>query len=565
MCGILAIFSADGQPIGTQSFEGSEHSLRELAYRQSGKQRHRGPDDTGILVIEEQGVALVHERLAVIGVATGHQPLQSRDGNIALITNGEIYNYLELTQKIVKRLPGYQPKSDCNVIIELYEEHGNKLLEHITGMFSFVLYDRRRRQLLVARDPFGIIPLYMGKDAAGNLWFASEMKCLVNVCDQLQVFPPGHMAMGTVKQLPSPVRYYQPSWRQLIPTAEVNLKHLRQQLELAVRSHLQCDVPFGALLSGGVDSSLIAAIAARIMRERDPSYKLRTFSVGMSGSPDFVHARLVAKHIGSEHTEITFDVDDCLDGVRDLIYHLETYDVATVRCSLPMFYLARHVKSTGIKMILSGEGADEIFGGYLYFHKAPNYEEFHQEMITRCEQLHVSDILRANKVTMSKGLELRVPFLDTALVDHVMGIRPQDKMAGALNEFTGDRKWRMEKFVLRQAFTGDYLPDAVLWRQKEQFSDGVGYALIDALPNFAARHVSDAQLLEAKQRFPINPPKTKEAFYYRCIFEEQFPGESAANTVEKWAPRLDWGCPEDPSGRAQAAHDNGYGKCTIDY
>ncbi|KAH8372207.1 hypothetical protein KR093_010595 [Drosophila rubida] len=560
MCGILAIFSAEGHPIEAQSVQGSEHSLRELAYRQSGKQRHRGPDDTGTEVIADQGVALVHERLAVIGVETGHQPLHSKDGNISLIVNGEIYNYLELTKQISKRLPGYQPKSDSNVIIELYEQHGQQLLQHITGMFSFVLYDRRTRQLLVARDPFGIIPLYMGKDARGNLWIASEMKCLVELCPQLQIFPPGHVAAGTVTQL-KPVRYYQPTWRQVIPTLKVNLEELRRQVELAVRSHLQCDVPFGALLSGGVDSSLIASIATKIMRERDPNYKLRTFSVGMTGSPDFEHARMVAKHIGSQHTEITFSVEDCLDGVRDLIYHLESYDIATVRCSLPMFYLSRHVKSTGIKMILSGEGADEIFGGYLYFHKAPNFEQFHREMVTRCEQLHVSDILRANKVTMSKGLELRVPFLDTTLVDYVMNIRPQDKIPGRLNEFGGECKWRMEKFVLRQAFSGDYLPDAVLWRQKEQFSDGVGYALIDALPEFSARHVSDAQLLLAEKRFPINPPKTKEGYYYRCIFEEQFPGDAAARTVEKWAPRLDWGCPEDPSGRAQAAHEKAYGKC----
>lgn len=560
MCGILAVFSPDGQPIPPRTVQGSEHSLRELAYRQSGKQRHRGPDDTGVHLVEEQGVALVHERLAVIGVETGHQPLLSQDGNISLIVNGEIYNYLELSRQIAKRLPGYRPKSDSNVIIELYEEMGPELLQHITGMFAFVLYDRREGKLLVARDPFGIIPLYWGKDAAGNTWFASEMKCLVGVCEQLRIFPPAHVAAGTVSQL-QPVRYYNPNWRQMTPKQEVNLKQVRLQLEQAVRSHLQCDVPFGALLSGGVDSSLIAAIAARIMRERDANYKLRTFSVGMPGSPDFEHARLVAQHIGSQHMEITFGVEDCLDGVRDLIYHLESYDVATVRCSLPMFYLARHVKSTGIKMILSGEGADEIFGGYLYFHKAPDYEQFHQEMITRCEQLHVSDILRANKVTMSKGLELRVPFLDTAFVDHVMSVRPQDKIPGPLNEFTGERKWRPEKFILRQAFTGDYLPDAVLWRQKEQFSDGVGYALIDALPEFAARHVSDAQLKSSAERFLINPPKTKEAYYYRCIFEEQFPGDAAANTVEKWAPRLDWGCPEDPSGRAQAAHDKAYGKC----
>ncbi|XP_017840435.2 probable asparagine synthetase [glutamine-hydrolyzing] [Drosophila busckii] len=560
MCGILAIFSENGAAIAAQEFAGSVHSLRELAYRQSAKQRHRGPDDTGVELNAEQGVALVHERLSVIGVATGHQPLYSQDGNIALIVNGEIYNYVELSEQISKRVPGYKPKSDSNVIIELYEQLGAALLQHIRGMFSFVLYDKRQQQLLVARDPLGIIPLYMGKDAGGNLWFASEMKCLVEVCTQLSNFPPGHVAAGTVQQLQTK-RYYEPNWRTVLPTQPVNLQELREQLQRAVLSHLQCDVPFGALLSGGVDSSLIAAMASKLMRQRQPNYKLRTFAVGMPGSPDFEHARQVAQFIDSEHTEVSFKVADCLDGVRDLIYHLESYDVATVRCSLPMFYLARYVKSTGIKMILSGEGADELFGGYLYFHQAPDYAQFHAEMITRCEQLHVSDILRANKVTMSKGLELRVPFLDTAFVDYAMNIRPQDKIPGALNEFGGERKWRLEKFVLRKAFEDGYLPESVLWRQKEQFSDGVGYALIDALPQYAARHVSDAQLLAAPKRFPINPPKTKEAYWYRQIFEEQFPGDAAALTVEKWAPRLDWGCPEDPSGRAQAAHQNAYGKC----
>ncbi|EDW78850.1 uncharacterized protein Dwil_GK12497 [Drosophila willistoni] len=561
MCGILAIFSSNGQSVQPRRILNSEHSLRELAYRLSGKQRHRGPDDTGVAVVESQGVALMHERLSVIGVETGHQPLYSEDGSIMLIANGEIYNYLELAKDIAQERGGYQPKSDSNVIIELYEKYGKDLLNHITGMFTFVLYDKKKRELLVARDPFGIIPLYMGQDDAGNLMFASEMKCLIGICPQLKIFPPGHFIQGQVKLESETRRYYDPIWRHGTPTQPVDLSELRMQLERAVRSHLQCDVQFGALLSGGLDSSLIASIATNVMREKDPKYRLHTFSVGMIGSPDFEHARMVARHINSHHTEIAFTVDDCLDGVRDLIYHLESYDISTVRCSLPMFYLARYVKSTGIKMILSGEGADEIFGGYLYFHQAPNYEEFHQEMVNRCEQLHVSDILRANKVTMSKGLELRVPFLDTAFVNYVMGIRPQDKIPGSLNEFDGVREKRIEKFILRKAFVQNYLPDAVLWRQKEQFSDGVGYDLIDALPKFAARHVSDDQLLEAVKRFPINPPKTKEAFYYRCIFEEQFPGEAAARTVEKWTPRMDWGCPEDPSGRAQKAHDKSYGKC----
>ncbi|XP_013111155.2 uncharacterized protein LOC106089735 [Stomoxys calcitrans] len=555
MCGIFAILSKDGNPLLPKIFHGSVHSLREIAYRQSGKQRHRGPDETGVKVIAEHGVALVHERLAVIGVKTGRQPLFSKDGNIVLVANGEIYNYMEMSEKIAKNRSKYEPKSDCNVIIELYELYGEKLLDHITGMFAFVLYDKSKRSILIARDPFGIIPLYMGTDADGNVWVASEMKCMIEFCTSMKNFPPGHYAMGQPGNL-NPLPFYSRTWQREVPMNPVKVDDLRKNLEKAVRSHLQCDVPFGALLSGGVDSSLIASVATKIMRERDAKYRLRTFSVGMVGSPDFKYARKVADYIGSDHTEVVFTVEDCLDGVRDLIYHLESYDVATVRCSLPMFYLSRHVKSTGIKMILSREGADEVFGGYLYFFKAPTLAEFHKEMVTRVEQLHVSDILRANKVTMSKGLELRVPFLDTNFVDYAMSIRPEDKIPGPLNSFTGTQSYRIEKYILRKAFENDYLPADVLWRQKEQFSDGVGYDLIEALPHFAEMHVSDGDFATASTRFPINPPKTKEAFYYRRIFEEMFPGDAAALTVEKWAPRLDWGCPEDPSGRAQEAHAN---------
>lgn len=555
MCGIFAILSKEGQPLLPRKYHGCTHTLREIAYRQSGKQRHRGPDETGVKVVPEHGVALVHERLAVIGVKTGHQPQFSEDGNIVLVANAEIYNYVELSAQIEQRRPNYKPKSDCNVIIELYEEYGERLLDHITGMYAFVLYDKSKKRVMIARDPFGIIPLYIGEDLEGNIWVSSEMKCMVEFCESVKNFPPGHFVIGQPGNLNTQLFYKRP-WQKEIPCQPADLTELRERLEDAVRSHLQCDVPFGALLSGGVDSSLIASIATKIMRERDPAYRLRTFSVGMIGSPDFKYAQMVADYIGSDHTEVIFNVEDCLDGVRDLIYHLESYDVATVRCSLPMFYLSRYVKSTGIKMILSGEGADEVFGGYLYFFKAPTYAEFHKEMVTRVDQLHVSDILRANKVTMSKGLELRVPFLDTSFVDYAMSIRPEDKIPGPLNCYSGTKSHRMEKYILRKAFEGSYLPNEVLWRQKEQFSDGVGYDLIEALPHFAAKRVSDAEFATASVRFPINPPRTKEAFYYRCIFEEQFPGPSAALTVEKWAPRLDWGCPEDPSGRAQEAHAN---------
>ncbi|XP_061392011.1 uncharacterized protein LOC133327509 [Musca vetustissima] len=554
MCGIFAILSKDSRGILPRTYCGCSQTLRELAYHQSGKQRHRGPDETGIKIIAEHGVALVHERLAVIGVKTGHQPLLSEDGNVALIANAEIYNYLELSDHIAKNRPGYKPKSDCNVIVELYEEYGERLLDHITGMFAFVLYDKNKRRVLVARDPFGIMPLYIGQDLEGNLWISSEMKCMIEYCKSVKNFPPGHFIFGDPTSV-NPQPFYMRPWQTEIPNRAADVDELRRRLEDAVRSHLQCDVTFGALLSGGLDSSLIASIATKIMRELDPDYRLRTFSVGMVGSPDFKHARMVADYIGSDHTEVVFTVEECLDGVRDLIYHLESYDIATVRCSLPMFYLARYVKSTGMKMILSGEGADEIFGGYLYFFKAPTYHEFHKEMVTRLDQLHVSDILRANKVTMSKGLELRVPFLDTSFVDYVMSTRPEDKIPGPLNCYSDIQSHRMEKYILRKAFESDYLPPAVLWRQKEQFSDGVGYDLIEALPKFAAKRVTDSEFSNASQRFPINPPKTKEAYYYRCIFDEMFPGDSPALSVEKWAPRLDWGCPEDPSGRAQEAHE----------
>ncbi|XP_020816032.1 asparagine synthetase [glutamine-hydrolyzing] 2-like [Drosophila serrata] len=553
MCGIFSIFSRDGEPIPPQILHGSKHSLRELAYRQSGKQRHRGPDSTGVYVIASEGVAMVHERLQIVGVAEGDQPFVSEDGNLILVANGEIYNYLELSAEIAKRRGSYNPKSDCHVILELYKDYGVDLLDHISGMFAFALYDRRTKEVLLARDPVGIIPMYVGEDEAGNLWVASEMKCLVDICPKVETFTPGAARFGKVGLLQTCWQFQQ-QWIKNVPTQHCDLVLLRSKLESAVRSHLQCDVPFGALLSGGVDSSLIASIATKIMRKKDPNFRLKTFSVGLKDAPDLKAARLVAKYIDSDHKEIFFNVDEALDNIRDLVYHLETYDVSTVRCSIPMLLLARDIKSTGIKMSLSGEGADELFGGYLYFHKAPNYEDFHEELVKRVRQLHLSDCLRANKVTMAKGLELRVPFLDTGFVNHVMQIRPEDKIPGPLNKFGGEQQKRMEKYVLRAAFADNYLPDDVLWRQKEQFSDGVGYDLIHCLRQDTASHVTDEEFTGAALRFPFNTPATKEAYYYRCIFAEQFPGESAMRTVVKWAPRRDWGCPEDPSGLAQAVH-----------
>ncbi|XP_067612630.1 uncharacterized protein AsnS [Eurosta solidaginis] len=553
MCGIFAIFSKEGQPIAPKIYHGCMHTLREIAYRQSGKQRHRGPDDTGVKSLPEHGVVLVHERLAVIGVETGHQPLISESGDVLLVANGEIYNYLEQSLEIAKKRGHYKPKSDCNVIVELYEEYGEELVQYITGMFAFALYDKRTKNIMIARDPFGIIPLYIGEDIDGNIWVASEMKCIVEFCPKLEMFTPGELRVGPANNLKRK-KYFKEFWIEHIPTQDVDLSILRLKFESAVRSHLQCDVPFGALLSGGVDSSLVASIATKLRRERDPNYRLRTFSVGLRHAPDFKAAKLVADYIGSYHSEIVFEIEDALDGIRDIIYYLETYDVTTVRCSLPMLLLARHIKSTGIKMILSGEGADEIFGGYLYFFQAPNPVEFHEELVKRVEQLHLSDCLRANKVTMAKGLELRVPFLDTSFVNYVMSVRPEDKMPGNQNQISNVQKNRIEKHILRAAFANNYLPHEVLWRQKEQFSDGVGYDWIDSIRSVASSHITDEQFATASQRFPINTPTTKEALYYRTIFEEIFPGNAAAETVKRWVPRMDWGCPEDPSGRAQAVH-----------
>lgn len=557
MCGIFAIFSKTGQPIPPKKYQRRLRSLREIAYQQSGRQRHRGPDDTGVEIIEEDGVVMVHERLAIVGVHTGHQPLKSADGNVLVVANGEIYNYLEQAAEIAKKRGHYEPKSDCSVIVELYEDHGERLVDYVTGMFAFALYDRKTKTIMMARDPFGIIPMYYGRDEDGNIWVSSEMKCLSGACAEIEVFPPGKMLIGPSHDLKLK-DYFQPKWIKEIPSERTDLTVLRQKLESAVRTHLHCDVQLGALLSGGVDSSLIASIATKINRERDPDYRLKTYSVGLRGAPDFKYSRMVADYIGSDHTEVIFTLEEGLDCISDIIYKLETYDVTTVRCSIPMYIMARYIKSEGVKMILSGEGADEIFGGYLYFFKAPNPEEFHKELVSRTLKLHLSDCLRANKSALSWGVELRVPFLDTEFVNYVMSLRPDDKIPGELNAFGTDDNAakipRIEKHILRAAFADNYLPDEVIWRQKEQFSDGVGYAWIDTIREYAASHVSDEEFANAAGDFPVNTPTTKEAFYYRAIFEEHFPGEHCAKTVKRWIPRRDWGCPEDPSGRAQASH-----------
>lgn len=554
MCGIFAVFAKNGRCIDYKKHGKLFRSLRELAFTLSARQRHRGPDHTGVEEVQSDGVVLVQERLSIVGVKTGDQPLLNNDRTVLLVANGEIYNYMDIA-KIISERRGeeYVPRSDCDVILGLYEEFGESVLEHIKGMFAFVMYDTRTKEILVARDPIGIIPLYRGEDAEGNLWFATEMKCLVGVCTSIEVFPPGTSLFGKIDDL-NEIKFFQPKWAREIPTqSPADLTAIEHYLTSAVRTHLHCDqiVPFGALLSGGVDSSLIASIATKILHETDPSARLKTYSVGLENAPDFVYSRMVAKYLNTEHKEIIFKVEDALDCIREIIFHIETYDVTTVRCSIPMVIMARSIKAEGIKMLLSGEGADEIFGGYLYFFNAPNKTDFHKELVKRVLALHYSDCQRANKSAMAYGIELRVPFLDTDFVQHSMSINPEDKMPL--------KGTRIEKHILRSAFAKNYLPDEVLWRQKEQFSDGVGYLWIDTIRAVASAQINDTEFAKAKTIYPHNTPSTKEAFYYRVLFEEMFPGNSSARTVQRWIPRLDWGCSEDPSGRAQNTHSAAYG------
>ncbi|XP_058130064.1 uncharacterized protein LOC131284291 [Anopheles ziemanni] len=556
MCGILCIFRPghrSSPPNGVCNGRPKE-TLRELAFQQSSKQRHRGPDHTGLVVDEGEGFVMVQERLAVLGVKTGNQPLTSADGTVHLVANGEIFNFLQMATMVREAggelMPPYEPRSDCDVLVAFYERFGpEQLLKTVRGMFAFVLYDRKSQQILVARDPVGIIPLYVGRDRGGSLWMASEMKCLVDYCSEgVQVFPPGHAYCGRWESF-KPTPYFSPRWIKEVPNGVVDLVELRKRLEAAVESHLQCDVPMGALLSGGLDSSLIASIATRILRRRssNSTFRLKTYSIGLPGvGLDLGYARMVADFIGSDHTEVHFTLAEGLDYIRHAVYHSETYDVTTIRCIVPVMLLARYIRSEGLKMVLSGEGADELFGGYLYFHRAPNTAEFHRETVRRVLGLHLSDCLRANKGCAAWGLELRVPFLDTDFLQYAMSIRPEDR---------APQEHVPEKYILRQAFaTANYLPPEVLWRQKEQFSDGVGYSWIDTVSQWAAGRVSEAQFATASERFPFNTPSTKEAFYYRELFEEMFPGASCARTVQRWVPRTDWGCPEDPSGRKQHVH-----------
>ncbi|KAI8916772.1 asparagine synthase [Powellomyces hirtus] len=585
MCGIFAVL-------------GCSHDMetfRPRAVSLSKKVRHRGPDWSGVKVCGNN--VICHERLAIVGVESGAQPLTNGDETLILSVNGEIYNHVTL-RKLLKKDHSFKTQSDCEVILYLYEEMGVDLIQHLDGMFSFVLYDKKKDMYIAARDHVGITTLYQGwRNDDKSVWFASEMKCLQEDCDRIIAFPPGHYYNS---QTGETVPYYKPEWyghpAAGLPSLDDEQKvlsekeeaemytSLRTALEKSVKKRLMSEVPYGVLLSGGLDSSLIASIAARQRRAAEDNGsasasaeddddirsavssssafpRLHSFSIGLPGSPDLAAAQRVATFLGTIHHGYTFTVDEGIDAIGEVIEHLETYDVTTIRASTPMYLLSRKIKAMGVKMVLSGEGADEIFGGYLYFHSAPSAQALQHECISRIQNLHTADCLRANKSTMAWGLEARVPFLDKAFLDVSM----QAQFAN--HKLTGRAPYNhpMEKYIIRKAFdtpNDPYLPADILWRQKEQFSDGVGYSWIDSLKDHAQSRVTDEQFAGAAARFPVDTPTTKEAYWYREKFEAHFPQKQCTESVVRWIPRKDWGCSEDPSGRAQKGHNAAYEKAT---
>ena len=554
MCGIVGLFRVKEQ----------SQALRQKALKMSQKIRHRGPDWSGIYC--GGSAILAHERLSIVDPESGGQPLFSPDRKQVLAVNGAIYNHQELRRHYAGQYE-FQTGSDCEVILALYREKGIDFLEDLNGIFAFALYDEERDEFLIARDPIGVIPLYIGYDADGTVYVASELKALEGQCDRFEPFLPGHYYWSGD---PGMKRYYQRDWMKYdaIKDNPASVEAIHDALESAVKRQLMSDVPYGVLLSGGLDSSVISAIAEKYseMRIEDDSKtkaywpRLHSFAVGLKGAPDLAKAKMVADHIGTVHHEINYTIQEGLDAIRDVIYFIETYDVTTVRASTPMYLLARVIKSMGIKMVLSGEGADEIFGGYLYFHKAPSAKDFHEETVRKLSKLHLYDCLRANKSLSAWGVEGRVPFLDKEFLDVAMRTNPEAKMCPGQT---------MEKKIVREAFA-DMLPAEVAWRQKEQFSDGVGYSWIDTLKQITSEAVSDEQMVHAAERFPINPPKNKEEYYYRSIFAEHFPSDSAARSVPSEASvacstaiALEWDEAfknmNDPSGRAvKGVHEQAY-------
>ncbi|MGY8947365.1 MAG: asparagine synthase B [Flavobacteriales bacterium] len=554
MCGIVCAFE----------LKQSSEELRTQVLGMSKSIRHRGPDWSGIFSNDK--AVMAHERLAIVDPTSGKQPLLSSDGRYILAANGEIYNHKELRAQFEDTYD-FQTASDCEIILALYEKKGPSFIDEMNGIFGFALYDTLKDEYFIARDHMGIIPLYMGWDHNGTFYVASELKALEGVCTKIELFPPGHYLVSGAQ---APVQWYTRDWMDYdsVKDNQTSIEDLHDALAASVRRQLMSDVPYGVLLSGGLDSSVTSALAKlyaakRIEADDDQDAwwpQLHSFAVGLEGSPDLEAASKVAKHIDTVHHEIKFTIQEGLDAIRDVVYHLETYDITTIRASTPMYLLARAIKALGIKMVLSGEGADELFGGYLYFHKAPNPRDFHEETVRKLDKLHQYDCLRANKSLAAWGIEGRVPFLDKDFMDVAMRINPADKM------ITADR---MEKWVIRKAFE-KYLPESVAWRQKEQFSDGVGYDWIDTLKEVVEQNVSDDQMQNAHFKFPVQTPQNKEEFYYRSIFEEHYPSETAALCVPS-VPSVACSTPialewdeafknmNDPSGRAVSkVHDDAY-------
>ena len=545
MCGIVCAFN----------IQGNKDLVRVNVLQMAQKVRHRGPDWSGIY--SSENAILAHERLAIVDPTSGKQPILSEDGLKVIAVNGEIYNHQNLKDSFATDY-NFRTESDCEVILALYEKKGINFLNDLNGIFAFALYDSSNDKYIIARDHMGIIPLYMGWDKDGIFYVSSELKSLEGVCDKIELFPPGHYLESSSTDLK---KWYNPEWVSYdhVKDSQTSIKAIHDSLSAAVKRQLMSDVPYGVLLSGGLDSSITSALAKKFASKRIESNdkqdawwpQLHSFSVGLEDAPDLKAARIVADHIGTIHHEINFTVQEGIDAIRDVIYHLETYDITTIRASTPMYLIARAIKSLGIKMVLSGEGADELFGGYLYFHKAPNAKEFHEETVRKLDKLHQYDCLRANKSLAAWGIEGRVPFLDKEFIDVAMNINPEDKMI---------KNGRIEKWVLREAFK-DYLPESVLWRQKEQFSDGVGYSWIDSLKDLVSKEVSDHDLENASKIFSINTPRNKEEYYYRSIFSDHFSSDAAAKSVPS-VPSVACSTPQalewdeafknmnDPSGRS---------------
>ena len=554
MCGIVASFG----------YQKEESQQRDQLLEMSKKIRHRGPDWSGIY--SDTFSVLAHERLAIVDPASGKQPLFNESKSLVLAANGEIYNHRELRSSFEGTYK-FMTQSDCEVLLPLYQRDGASFLDKLNGIFAFALYDKEKKDFLIARDHMGIIPLYMGWDEQGVFYVASELKALEGYCNRIELFPPGHYMTSTTAE---PIRWYDRDWKSYdaVKQNETSIEKLKEALEAAVKRQLMSDVPYGVLLSGGLDSSITSAVAKKYAEKRIESDntesawwpQLHSFAVGLEGSPDLAAARKVAESIKTVHHEVIFTIQEGLDAIKDVIYHLETYDITTVRAATPMYLMARVIKSMGIKMVLSGEGSDELFGGYLYFHKAPNAQEFHEETVRKLDKLHMYDCLRANKSLAAWGIEGRVPFLDKEFIDVAMRLNPQDKM------INGER---MEKWVLRKAFE-DMLPAEVAWRQKEQFSDGVGYSWIDTLKEKVNEEVSDAQMEQAAFKYPIQTPQTKEEYYYRSIFASHFPSDAAALSVPQepsvacsTKTALEWDAAfkmmNEPSGRAiKSVHTDAY-------